>query len=145
MIDTFKIPTLGRILALGVYEDDDGRPHTITKFTIDAQVANKALVKMQKDMLRDKVSKFLNHRKRLMEDFGAVKTIEKVNAWTELKTHFDASVDHALDSQCKWVLRNKEKFLLIMPGQTSRFYMGDQKKIQDILSFCETILTPPSI
>ena len=137
MINTFKLPLPGRILAIGVFSDG-GVPAILKQFVSDEMRAENVLKKFKKEVLRRKISKFLNHRHEVMENYGGLRTQSTANAWTALKNQFEYLKDHSLEANCRFIITSRAHFDSLMPGSKSRFYMGTVETMNEVFAFCES-------
>jgi hypothetical protein len=136
MIETIILPFVGRKLALAVYSNG-GVPAILQKFTADDEKARNEIKNFKKTVLRQKISKFLNHRQNIMDYHGGLRTEETLKLHTELKRNFDFLYDKSLESNCKFILTVKDRIISLMPGEKSRFYQSTRNTMQEVFDFCE--------
>ena len=138
MIEVFKIKLLtGRYLATGVYSNR-GVPAFSSKITANEVQADNVLKAMKKDVLRKKITTYLNHRNQIMDNFGGLRTPERLKVFQALRNNFDYLFDKSLEHNCRFVLINEDYLRLLLPGRTSRFYESTRQTIEEIITFCKT-------
>jgi len=136
MIQTFKLPVPGGFIASAYYRQA-GIPRFVNKFTSNEIRAENLIKQMKKDVLREKVSKFINHRQNIMDYHGGIRTMERYNAIEKMKNNFAFMRDKSLESNCKLVLDYEELFKTIMPGEKSAFHQSAKETLWELLEFCK--------
>lgn len=137
MITTTTFPWLDSILCIAMYKDDGLIKKTKVAWATDVFKAENVLKRLQKEVLRDKISKFLNHRNQIMDHHGGIRTREKLQAYETLRTNFDFFTDKSLEANCNFIVNMKQKFESIMPGEKSMYYHSQRKMINEIYNYCE--------
>lgn len=136
MISTFKLPVIGGFLVTGYYRQANV-PRFINKFTSDETRAENLIKQIKKEVLREKVTKFLNHRQTVMDTYGGLRTMSKYNAIDTLKKNFSFLENHSLESNCKLVWDYQELFKSILPGEKSVYHLSAKETLTELLSFCQ--------
>lgn len=136
MITTFKLPVPGGFLVTA-YHRQAMKPIIYTRLTADETRADNLIKQVKKEVLREKVTKFLNHRQNIMDNHGGLRTMSKYNAIDTLRKNFDFLEKHSLESNCKLVLDYEALFTSILPGQQSIFHQSQKDALFEILSFCQ--------
>ena len=139
MIQSFKLPlTSGRFLVTAVYSNRGVPAVKNPKVAQNETVADNIIRSWEKEVLREKISKFLNHRQNVMDYHGGLRTMEKLNTWETVKKNFDFLFDKSLEANCKFILISKQYFESLMPGKKSRFHQSTEETMREIYAFCES-------
>jgi len=94
-----------------------------------------------KSPLLDKLKRFVRHRERQMNFYGAYKTLEKMTVVSKLLKICDLYRDKNDVVVSRVVLQQEEEIRKIMPGRSSEFYDSDYKKLIGILDACKQNLS----
>lgn len=138
MIEISKFKLLsGSVAVTGVYSSK-GVPSLKCKVVPDEHSAENIVKKWQKEILREKISKFLNHRDKVWDVHMVLRTQRNAEIWTTVKRNFDFLYDKPLESNCHFVIRNRQYLESIMPGPKSRFYEHTRRTMDEIYAFCES-------
>lgn len=135
MIETFKQPIKGGFLITAFYREA-GRPITYNRVSSDETRADNLIKQIKKEVLREKVSKFLNHRKNIMENFGGYATENRFQAIQNLKNNLAFREKHSLESNCKLIVDHAELLKSLLPGKESVYHESATEMITEILQFC---------
>ncbi len=135
MISTFKQLVPGGFLVTAYYRQAD-RPIIFNKLTADETRADNLIKQVKKEVLREKVSKYLTHRKNIMENFGGFATENRFQAIENLKNNLAFREKHSLESNCKLVVDSIELLKSLLPGKESVYHQSATETIKEILEFC---------
>lgn len=135
MIETFKQPVRGGFLITAYYRQA-GKPIIYNRLSADETRAENLIKQIKKDVLREKVSKFLNHRKNIMENFGGYATENRFAAIQNLKNNLAFREKHSLESNCKLVLDHAELLRALLPGKESVYHQTATEMLAEVLEFC---------
>lgn len=136
MITTNKFPVPGGFLITAYYREAN-RPKIYTRLTSDETRAENLLKQIKKDVLREKVSKYINHRQNILENHGGLRTESKFKAIETLKNSLAFVEKHSLEANCRIVVSYEDLFKSILPGQSSIFHKTQTEALTEILSFCQ--------
>lgn len=85
-------------------------------------------VPIAKELL-DEITKWINHRERMMMMYGAFKSLQRISTITTLRTQLEAVRMQNTAIQCRMVLQLLGDLYSIAAGKASRYYHSDQCKI----------------
>lgn len=85
------------------------------------------------------IRRLVRHRERMMQEFGARMTMDKLEAITKIRNTVSWCESKSLKATSVMVLKAKESFYKIMPGESSKFYESDHNKLLKIFSMCESV------
>lgn len=136
MIQTNTIPFFGSILCIAVYWEGFLKK-TQLAWATDIFRAENTCKRLEKEILRKKIEKFLHHRQNIMDYHGGLKTIDRYRALETLKVLYSSLAKKSLECNCKNFFLNKDLFETIMPGASSEYYKNSRKLIDEIFIFCQ--------
>ena len=136
MITTFKNKVPGGFL-ITAYWRQNIMPKVANKFTSDESRADNMILKMKKDILREKINALLNHRSQIMNNFGGMRTEAKYKAIETLRRNFEFLSDKTLESNCKLVIDYEGMFTELIPGLSSVYHLSTKETIMEIINFCK--------
>lgn len=136
MISTFKNTVWGGFLVTACWRENIV-PKVKNKFTTDENRAVNIIMQMKRDILREKVTKLLNHRSQVMNNFGGLRTENKFKAIETLRNNFAFLADKSLQSNCKLVVDYENLFMELIPGKSSVFHQSTKETIMELIEFCK--------
>ena len=138
MIHTNKLPVFPKcILCTAVYYEQ-GVPKMRSQFAATDERADGVLKKFCKEILAEKITKYLNHRQQIMDHHGGLRTMETAQTYEQLKTLWAYISDKSLERICEWTINHKTELLSLAPGTKSLYYETHQKFLTDLFAFCKT-------
>ncbi|HYD20006.1 MAG TPA: hypothetical protein VEB40_00925 [Flavipsychrobacter sp.] len=142
MIEAFRLPLQsGNVLVTAVYSNS-GIPAVLEKIVSNITQADNIIRIWKKKVLRDKVSRFLNHRKNIMELHGGLCTPDLMKLMEQTRRNFDALKDASLEANCRFLLSQQHNLDLLLPGKTSRFHQSAIDTMREVYAFCQQQLKP---
>jgi hypothetical protein len=82
------------------------------------------------DILIDEAIRFVRQRNRLMERFGAWRTPRRLRIVSRLLRELDFARSYSLENKCRLIIRLIPDMQDIAAGRSSRYFNGEQKKLQ---------------
>lgn len=95
--------------------------------------------------LFEKMTAFVKHRERMMEQYGALKTTERMAAVSRMKNELNIFQFNPPRSKATYVLRCSGQLQLIAAGLESKYFDSDQEKINEMMAEAEAIIGPTDI
>lgn len=86
------------------------------------------------------ITKFLNHRRILMERYGAHSNMRKWDRLTAMQRHIESYPPRDTMSLSKWVVDHESDLILLLPGNSSRFRKQAQEVVE-LIKTCKNYIT----
>lgn len=95
---------------------------------------------LRANKLFDDLRSFINHRERMMEHYGALKTEDRMKAISRMKNELNIFQHNPPKSKATYVLRCNGFMQMLAAGKSSKYYDSDQDKIYAMLEEAESII-----
>lgn len=135
MIHAFKQQLPNGFLVTAYYRMCD-KPKFYNRLTTNELVADNSIRNIKKDVLREKILKFINHREVLMKGHGAFATEEKYKIIEQIRNNLSVREKSTLESNCQLIVDYAELLKKILPGKESVYHQSATQTLTEILEFC---------
>lgn len=84
------------------------------------------------------ITRYVNHREKLMTSFGAFKSSAKMESISKIRRQVSFYADADTPVIKRLVLLLEPDLVNIMPGKQSRFYQSSKARLDNLFDLCKT-------
>jgi hypothetical protein len=138
---TLQLSTISaRSKQWGILRFESGERKTELKLYVETLTRDNQLEKATAQILKTIARHYVNHRKRMITEFGAVDTPQKRAAIGDIIHMLDRIKKHNHLATAINILRFMPKFYAIMPGRVSMYYEEDLQQLNHLFDTCKSII-----